>query len=290
MIPMGKALKIVSPAKVNLYLEILNKRADGYHTIVTLFERISLCDEILLTESEGNAIRVESEAKDIPLDSNNLAYKAAALVKEDLGISKGLVIRIKKHIPVGAGLGGGSSNAASTLLGLNRLWNLRLSRKKLFAYAARLGSDVAFFAANVPFAWGSSRGEKIKPFSGFDKKLWHILLAPKVNVSTKEVYQQFDKVTKENTACAPPREVPADFRGLNLARILSNRLEEVTFKRYPKVRKLKEDLIAYGLKYALMSGSGGSVFGIVKSRKEGLAIARIFEHRKDVRAFVVKTM
>ena len=128
------------------------------------------------------------------------------------------------------------------------------------------------------------------PFSGFDKRLWHILLVPKVNVSTKEVYQQFDKVTKKNIACAPPRKVPADFRGFNLARILSNRLEEVTFKNYPKVRKLKEDLIVYGLKHALMSGSGGSVFGIVESRKEGLGIARIFEHRKDIRAFVVKTM
>ena len=288
---MDKAVTIASPAKVNLYLEILNKRPDGYHAIVTLFERISLSDEIILRPREDSALLILSKAKNIPLDSNNLVYKAAALLRKDLGISRGVSIEIKKRIPVGAGLGGGSSNAASTLLGLNRLWNLKLSKKKLLAYAARLGSDVAFFIEDVSFAWGSSRGEKITPCFGAHKSLWHILLTPDVSVSTKEAYQEFDRVVNKpplSHAALEGSGFPA--RRLRVGKILFNHLEDVTFRKYPKVRKLKESLRAYGVRRALMSGSGGSVFGIVKSRKEGLRIAERFQHRKGLKVFVVKTM
>lgn len=290
MIGMDKAVTIASPAKVNLYLEILNKRPDGYHTIRTLFERISLSDEIILRQREDSALQIVSCAKNIPLDSTNLVYKAASLLKEDLGISLGVSIEIKKRIPVGAGLGGGSSNAASTLLGLNRLWHLKLSKKKLLAYAARLGSDVAFFIENVSFAWGLSRGEKITPCAGAHKSLWHILLAPDVSVSTQEVYQEFDRANKLFLPHPSVESAGLASRRVRAGRILFNHLEDVTFRKYPEVRKLKESLRACGIKRALMSGSGGAVFGIVKSRKEGLRIAERFQHRKGIKVFVVKTM
>ena len=276
-----KTLKVVSPAKLNLYLEVLNKRPDGYHNLHTLFERIDLADEIIFEDAGKDIITIRSDSREIPCNKDNLAYKAACLLKQELSLHKGVGIYIKKRIPVGAGLGGGSSNAASVLLGLNQLWKLGLSRKRLFEYAAKLGSDVAFFIARVSFAWGSSRGEKIKP-AHCKRKLWHILLVPKVKVSTKEIYEKLDRFGWKNS---PTIEIST----ATIPKILFNRLEETTFRYYPKVKQLKEALAAKGLKKVLMSGSGGSVFAIVASRKEGLTIAKGFQHVKGVKVFVVKT-
>lgn len=270
-------LKLFSPAKLNLYLEVLNKCDDGYHTISTVFERIALFDEISISEGPGRDIAIKSDSKDIPKDKRNLVYKAAALLRDDFRIAKGLTIRIKKRIPVGAGLGGGSSDAASTLLGLNRLWDLKLSRQKLFSYGGKLGADVAFFLSQSPFASGNGRGDRIRALTRFKKKLWHIIVVPRVKVSTREIYAEFDKL---NARIHPEKKI----RGL-----FFNRLEEATFRKYPRVKELKERLTAQGIRNALMSGSGGAVFGIVNSRKEGERIARIFRRDKDLRVFVVST-
>lgn len=282
---MPKVLKVSSPAKLNLYLEILNKRPDGYHNLRTVFERISLNDTLTLKEIDSPEIRVISDSKDIPCDSRNLAYKAAEILKDDLGIEKGLEIRIKKIIPVGAGLGGGSSNAASVLLGLNRLWRLGLSRGRLLGYAAKLGSDVSFFIYNCPYALGTSRGEKIRPLKSWKKRLWHILVVPKINVPTKEIYREFDTFGGLNpNAGTDPGVCP------NIKAMLFNRLEEAAFRRYPQVREVKEILLKEaGLENALMSGSGSAVFGLVDSRKEGLRIAKRVSRFKDWKIFVVKT-
>lgn len=282
---MPKVLKVSSSAKLNLYLEILNKRPDGYHNLRTVFERISLNDTLTLKEIDSPEIRVISDSKDIPCDSRNLAYKAAEILKDDLGIEKGLEIRIKKIIPVGAGLGGGSSNAASVLLGLNRLWRLGLSRGRLLGYAAKLGSDVSFFIYNCPYALGTSRGEKIRPLKSWKKRLWHILVVPKINVPTKEIYREFDTFGGLNpNAGTDPGVCP------NIKAMLFNRLEEAAFRRYPQVREVKEILLKEaGLENALMSGSGSAVFGLVDSRKEGLRIAKRVSRFKDWKIFVVKT-
>lgn len=282
---MPKVLKVSSSAKLNLYLEILDKRPDGYHNLRTVFERISLNDTLTLKEIDSPEIRIISDSKDIPRDSRNLAYKAAEILKEDLGISKGVEIRIKKIIPVGAGLGGGSSNAASVLLGLNRLWRLGLSRGRLLGYAAKLGSDVSFFIYNCPYALGTSRGEKIRPLKSWKKRLWHILVVPKINVPTKEIYQEFDKGRGLNVNAGTGSGVYP-----NIKAMLFNRLEEAAFRRYPQVREVKEILLKEaGLENALMSGSGSAVFGLVDSRKEGLRIAKRVSRFKDWKIFVVKT-
>ena len=186
-------VKVLSYAKLNLYLEILNKRPDGYHNLETIFERVSLMDEIVIKKAPGNSLRIETDSPDIPKGSGNSVYQAAALLKKNFAISAGLVIKIKKRIPVGAGLGGGSSNAASTLLGLNYLWNLGLSAEELKDYASRIGSDAAFFVYNYPLATGRGRGERIELWSGLKKKLWHIIAVPKLNVSTARIYRDLDK-------------------------------------------------------------------------------------------------
>ena len=288
-------VRVLSYAKLNLYLEILDKRPDGYHNLETIFERVSLADEIVIKRAPGNSIRIETDSSDIPQGSGNLVYQAAELLKKDFGISAGLVIKIKKCIPVGAGLGGGSSNAASTLLGLNYFWNLGLSAEELKEYASRLGSDVAFFIYNYPLAVGRGRGERIEPWSGFKKKLWHVIAVPQLNVSTALIYRDLD-VSREQTgnkkAFGSSRIKNLGTNGgsfLHVKDILFNRLEEVTFRKYPQVGRLKRDLEAQGIRDVLMSGSGSAVFGMVESRKGGLRIAKILQRFKNLKVFVAET-
>ncbi len=272
---------IYSPAKLNLYLEILGKRQDGYHNIRTIFERISLFDKITLDVNSSGVIIIKSASGDIPKDSNNIAYKAAKLLKDDFGIKDGVDIEIEKNIPVGAGLGGGSSNAASVLVGLNKIWKLGLNKKKLVEYAAKLGSDVAFFIYEYAFALGESRGEKITPLN-WKRKFWHILLVPKFSVSTRLIYQELDKSDDWSKRAFKKTD--------RIEKILFNRLEDITFKKYPEVKKAKDILREQGLDNVLMSGSGSSVFGIIKSRKEGLKLARFFRRLKGYRVFVAATV
>ena len=181
-------------AKINLYLQVLNKRGDNFHNLNTLFCRIDLKDTIVLRERKDSLIKIKCNSRQVPKGKSNLCYAAAELLKQAFKLSFGLEIEIKKRIPVGAGLGGGSSNAASVLLGLNKFWDLNLPETKLVKLAAELGSDVPFFVSGEKFALGSCRGEKIKPLVSLKKlKLWFILVYPNIKVSTPLIYSKFDK-------------------------------------------------------------------------------------------------
>jgi len=275
-------LVLKSYAKLNLYLDILGKRRDNYHNLDTLFERIDLSDSITLRARRDNLIRIICKNKDVPVDKSNLCYRAAALIRQKRGIKKGVDIKIDKNIPVGAGLGGGSSNAATVLLGLNRLWKLRLSRNALCGLAAKIGSDVPFFIHNVSFARGCGRGERIEPIRGLKHlKLWHILVAPKLQVSTPFIYRKWDKFTQKNKKArltSHPRNVKivtSLLKERNLADLtgcLYNGLEQVTFSLYPQLRRVREALKKSGIGVVLMSGSGPAIFGIATSRKEAVRV------------------
>ena len=151
-----RRIRLSSPAKLNLFLKVLNKRPDGFHNISTVFERIDLSDEILLKLNPSGGIRIDCVHPQVPGGPKNLVYQAAKLLRDDFRVKEGVDIYIKKNIPVAAGLGGGSGNAATVLKGLNELWELRLSRPQLLSYARRLGSDVAFFFMIVRGLWGQS--------------------------------------------------------------------------------------------------------------------------------------
>lgn len=277
---------INSPAKLNLYLDVLEKRRDGYHNIRTVFERISLFDKIIIKPNKTGVITIRSDSRGIPTGRLNLVYRAASLLKKDFGVTSGVKIEIRKRIPVGAGLGGGSSNAASTLVGLNKLWNLSLNRLGLVKYAEKIGSDVAFFLYDKPFALGLGRGEVIEPLNNFKRKFWHILIIPNVKVSTKEIYRSLDRQGKRNSGNRHIlTEHLKDFDSL----IFFNRLEEITFRKYPKVKEIRDKLQELKVKNVLMSGSGSAVFGIVDSRKEGLRLAEFFKRFKSLKVFVVRT-
>ncbi|MCK9594773.1 MAG: 4-(cytidine 5'-diphospho)-2-C-methyl-D-erythritol kinase [Candidatus Omnitrophica bacterium] len=286
-----------SYAKINLYLSVLNKRPDNYHDINSLFERISLSDRITLTPLKKNTIELYSNERSLPCDASNLAFKAAKLLKDEFKVAKGVRIRLTKRIPIGAGLGGGSSNAAYVLMGLNKLWGLKLSRQRLSRLGAKLGSDIPFFIQDLSFGLVSSRGEKIKPvpeLSGLH--LWHILVVPRINVPTPFIYNKLDDLRKSGLTIrvSDGKLITLvlknkDFSGLNKA--LFNDLEAVTLRFYPEVVKIKKAILHFGANPTLMSGSGPAVFSIFSSRKDAVRLfGQLKEKHRLWRIFLVRTV
>jgi 4-diphosphocytidyl-2-C-methyl-D-erythritol kinase len=288
-------LTLNSYAKLNLYLEVRNIRKDNYHNIKTLFERIDLSDKIILNTRPKQEIRVICRSSDVPKDKSNLCYQAARLLQDNLKVKHGVDIEIIKNIPVGAGLGGGSSNAATALLGLNKLWGLNLSRKKLLQFARKLGCDVPFFVYDTKFAFATERGDRIQPVKSIAGiRLWHILVVPVLRVSTVHIYKKWDEfsgltIPKYNVKLliSRIRKKALSFEG----GFLFNSLEAVTTKLYPQVGRVKQELARLSLKSILMSGSGPAVFGILASRREAIAIRKqLRKQHKHWQVFVTRTV
>lgn len=258
------SLKLLSPAKVNLRLDVLGKRDDGYHEIRTVMQRIDICDELEISLG-GEGINVLSDSRDMPQDIENIAYRAAKSVVDRFKIDIGVRIFIKKKIPVAAGLGGGSSNAATTLIGLNRLLKLRLTKKELIEMGTRLGADVPFFIFEKP-ALATGIGDRLQRIK-LPSPIWMVLVNPKIQVSTSWAYKNLNlniglTKKKNNISILPPNVHISD-----VVDFLHNDLEYVTVKRYPEIQRIKEELIDKGAEGALMSGSGPSVFGIFLNRE-----------------------
>ncbi|MBI3602074.1 MAG: 4-(cytidine 5'-diphospho)-2-C-methyl-D-erythritol kinase [Candidatus Omnitrophica bacterium] len=283
-----QSLTLNSYAKLNLVLDVLGQRPDGFHELRTIFERIDLHDTIILKRTSG-PIRIVCDHPHVPLGPRNLAYQVAQRLQKDFDIPEGVTITIEKRIPVTAGLAGGSSNAASVLQGLNRLWGLGLTSKKLRDYAWAVGSDVAFFLYDTSYALGEGRGEQIKVLA-FKTKLWHVLVTPQVKIYTRDVFRRLNlKLTKkkDNVNILLPF-----LRGNNLYSIgssLSNDLEPAILSLKPHWgRLLKEKLFDAGAVGVCFSGSGPSVFALAESQKHALSLRARFDRRFS-QVFVVST-
>ncbi|MFA5156957.1 MAG: 4-(cytidine 5'-diphospho)-2-C-methyl-D-erythritol kinase [Candidatus Omnitrophota bacterium] len=290
-----------SYAKLNLYLKVLGKRKDNYHDLKTIFERISLSDKLIFKKLPGKEIKISSNLRSLPKDSSNLAYKAASMLQQVYRVSAGAEIRILKRIPVGSGMGGGSSNAAATLLGLNKLWDINAARSKLINLAEKIGSDVAFFVYETPFALGEGRGERIKPIKLLEKrKFRHIIIVPRINVSTPFIYRQWDRrffgknassaaltIGKNNVKLLTSALKKNDL--CRAGQSLFNSLEEVAVSVYPDIGKIKEKLTRLGVPAVLMSGSGPTVFCLIASRKEERKILRELDKNRALQVFVANT-
>jgi 4-diphosphocytidyl-2-C-methyl-D-erythritol kinase len=282
-------LTVSSPAKLNLVLDVVAKRPDGFHELRTIFERISLEDQITLARTKGGKISIRCNHPHVPLNQRNLVYQVARMLARDYSISEGLDINIIKNIPVAAGLAGGSSNAAAVLSGLNRLWRLNLSSRELVSYAARIGSDVAFFLYDTPFALGTGRGELIKPLK-YKSKLWHVLVTPRVKMLTKEVFSRLKlnlTTPKDNVNILLPFLRKGDL--VQLAGALSNDLEPAILSLRPDFVMLKKKLLDAGAIGVCFSGSGPSVFALAESQKHALSIRAKFDKRYT-QSFVVSTL
>lgn len=284
-----KKLVLSSPAKLNLYLKVLNKRPDGYHNLITLFERISLCDRIELKTNASGRIRIFCSHPQVPRGPQNLVFKAARLLQNDFNIRQGVDIKIIKNIPVAAGLAGGSSNAATVLLGLNKLWGLKLGQKTLVDYASRIGSDVAFFCYDCRFALGKRRGETIEKLL-IDRKLWHILVVPKVKMYTKDVFNGLKlKLTKKESNVNILIRCLIKNNIFNIGQLLSNSLEPSILTIRPQLVYLKQKINRLNTLGVCFSGSGPSVYGLVASEKEARLAAKVLR-RQYSRVFVVSTL
>lgn len=259
---MKRAFK--SPAKVNLFLKVLGKRPDGYHELATLMQPVSLFDELEISVTEGDGIDVVTDSAEAPGGEDNLAYRAARVFFQATAMRRRVEITLKKAIPVGAGLGGGSSDAAAVLMALNEMSGVWLPDGALMEMAARLGSDVPFFILKGP-ALAGGRGEKLKRVRL--PELHYVLVNPGFHVSTAWVYSSLG-LTKEseNNNLLYSYEVPVSPEGVAAA--LVNDLEAVTARQYPEISGLKEKLRGAGALGALMSGSGPTVFGVFRSRDE----------------------
>lgn len=269
-----KEVKVLSPAKINLFLEVISKREDGYHEIETVLQAIDIQDEVILRDKkEGTKIVCSREG--VPQGKGNLAYQAAEVIRKETHLQRGVEIEIKKEIPVAAGLGGGSSNAAATLVGLRKLWNLKLSRERLESLAKGLGMDVPFFIKGGR-ALGKGRGEELTSLKGW-QPLWLTVVVPDCQVSTARVYQSLNlSLTRKRKQIKIVINDLKAWSEKNWSLVLHNRLKEVIEKEYPQVGRVRERLRALG-GVALMSGSGPAVFGIFPKRQQAKRAGAIIE-------------
>ncbi len=276
-------MTFASHAKINLGLRVLGKRPDGYHEIETLFQEISLKDEIDIVLTEGG-ISVKCDPAICPENRDNLAVQAALLLRQKSNRTGGCRITIHKNIPIGAGLGGGSSNAATTLKALNRMWNLGLTEHVLEELGASLGSDVPFFIKGGT-ALGSGRGEKLLPVR-LPIQYWGLLVCPGFSVSTRWAYQS------ANFSLTKTAKSSKFFRFLeklddvgNWKEFLPNDLETVVFSRYPTLRTIVDKLYEVGAFYARMSGSGSSLLGLFLSLEAARKAVSAFKDSAKVFIF-----
>lgn len=275
------SMKILSPAKINLCLHVTGKRPDGYHNLVTVMCCVSLYDTIFL-KTRVKKITISCPNPQVPEDETNIAFKAADLFFNRLNRQEGVKITIKKEIPVAAGLGGGSSNAAAVFLGLNRCYGYPFSLDDLMAMGMSVGADVPFFLFGKP-ARASGIGEKLEAFNGLPS--YKILLVyPGFGVSTAEVYKNVDLGL---TKCKKTLKKTLLEKGtFNVAQHLCNDLETVVLSRHSEIMAAKEALLSHGAKGALMSGSGPTVFGLFSDHDKALAANHVLSKNSEWQLFL----
>jgi 4-diphosphocytidyl-2-C-methyl-D-erythritol kinase len=292
-----QTVTVRAPAKINLALYVLDRQASGYHRILSVMQMVNLHDRLILTRRpKGDGIRVVTTRRDLPRGRKNLIVQAARAFQKRYGIHAGLQIDLEKKIPIGAGLGGGSSDAAATLYGLCRLFRISPARAELAALGMKLGSDIPFFL-NGATAWVTGIGDEIHS-TRLERRLWAVLVYPGIEVSTAWTYSEWDRLRP----MAPSRPVgyPKKIR-LTLGRkrhkissrksqtfqrtkrslSLHNDLELITIGRYPVIETIKERLSALGAEGVLMSGSGSTVFGLFSKESSARSAASILRRMRE---------
>jgi 4-diphosphocytidyl-2-C-methyl-D-erythritol kinase len=275
----GDELMVQSPSKVNLFLEILGRRPDGYHDLQTVMQTIDLCDELRIAPCDGDETVFRCDHPKVPNDSSNLVVRAAEVIRRRTGIRSGVRLTLEKRTPVGGGLGAGSANAAATLLGLNEFWHAGLSKADLHPLAAALGSDINFFLEGGT-ALCTGRGEVVRPVR-HGLPMHFVLVLPPFGVSTARAFQEAkDFLTR------PHKDATITLKALEnnefgaLCEGLFNRFERPVFRLYPELAALKSRMEEVAPGRALLSGSGSTLFCLCRDRIEAEAIEREFQRLK----------
>ncbi len=269
----SRAVHVLAPAKINLFLEVLGKRPDGYHDIETLILALELFDGITLGADDSGNVSLACDDPELSTGSDNLAIKAARLLQERTGCGQGAKIWLAKRIPWAAGLGGGSSDAAATLAGLNELWELGLSMERLSSIGQELGSDVPFFF-HTPAAFCTGRGEVVRPIA--PGRAFDIVLAkPPHGISTAQVYNECGLQSADFGSGCSRSAIDALMEGdiEKLARSLHNRLQEPAMRICPPVERIYRRMQKTGAAGCLMTGSGSCLFALCRDDREAKQVA-----------------
>ena len=278
-------ITLFAPAKINIGLSILGARTDGYHDIATVFQALDWGDTVSFRRTAG-PVEIECGHPDVPKDEDNLVVRAFRLFQRETGIEGGLAVRIEKRIPPGAGLGGGSSDAAAALIACNRLWRRGLNQTELMNLAARIGSDVPFFILGGT-AYGTGRGEILRPLSW--PMQYHVLLIlPGEAVSTAWAYTQIRMTLTKVKKITKLTDILETGDLSALHRDASNDMERVVFPSHPRLGEIKQALYNRGACYASMSGSGSTIYGLFIKREDAEAAASSLVHDKGIQTHLAK--
>ena len=278
-------LRLSSFAKINLSLRVVGKREDGFHELCTVFQTVSLADEITFSESDELALTCSDQS--MPTGSENLIISAAERLRQEYGVISGAAIHLRKNIPSPGGLGGGSSNAAVTLLGLRNLWGLQITDEALESIRRELGADVPFFFHGGT-ALGTSRGDVIEPLEDVRSKPM-LIVTPDVSVPTRDAFARVNAPSLTSEAAKSILQIcrfeakSADF----LQAAITNDLESSVFEKFPEVRRVKQKLLELGATNAAMSGSGASVFAIFDKEETRQAALKALDTEVNWRKFAV---
>ncbi len=260
-------------AKINIGLNIVGRRSDGYHEIETIFQQIDLCDEVVVESMADKRIEIWSNHDRVPRGKANLCYRAVELVRQASGDCRGVRIRLYKRIPIAAGLGGGSSDAAAVLKCLTQLWQLDFSMAQLHRLAASLGADVPFFLYGGT-AFASGIGDKILPI-GLPFNFSCVLVYPNIEISSRWAFNKYNLSLTKTKKCIKLSRIFLNGLAIHdLKKIILNDLEEVVFQRYPLLGEIKQALYDSGAFYASMSGSGSTIYGMFQNRGDAVEVEK----------------
>ncbi len=276
------SIRLKARAKINLGLDVLGKREDGYHEVRMVMQTIGIYDRLILTKIPEEEIRITSNLAFLPVNENNLIYKAIKLLKDEYHFPGGVSVDLNKFIPVAAGMAGGSTDAASTMFGVNRLFGLNLSMGKMMELGVRLGADVPYCVMRGT-ALAEGIGEKLTRITPVPH-MWILIAKPQINVSTRLVYEQLDMggIQKHPDIDGIIRAIEAQ-DVVRIAQSMGNVLENVTVPLYPVIETIKQDMLTHGAINAMMSGSGPTVFGIFPDEQTTLACQAFLKKKGDAR-------
>ncbi len=276
------SIRLKARAKINLGLDVLGKREDGYHEVRMVMQTIGIYDRLILTKIPEEEIRITSNLAFLPVNENNLIYKAIKLLKDEYHFPGGVSVDLNKFIPVAAGMAGGSTDAASTMFGVNRLFGLNLSMGKMMELGVRLGADVPYCVMRGT-ALAEGIGEKLTRITPVPH-MWILIAKPQINVSTRLVYEQLDMggIQKHPGIDGIIRAIEAQ-DVVRIAQSMGNVLENVTVPLYPVIETIKQDMLSHGAINAMMSGSGPTVFGIFPDEQTTLACQAFLKKKGDAR-------
>ena len=276
------SIRLKARAKINLGLDVLGKREDGYHEVRMVMQTIGIYDRLILTKIPEEEIRITSNLAFLPVNENNLIYKAIKLLKDEYHFPGGISVDLNKFIPVAAGMAGGSTDAASTMFGVNRLFGLNLSMGKMMELGVRLGADVPYCVMRGT-ALAEGIGEKLTRITPVPH-MWILIAKPQINVSTRLVYEQLDMggIQKHLDIDGIIRAIEAQ-DVVRIAQSMGNVLENVTVPLYPVIETIKQDMLSHGAINAMMSGSGPTVFGIFPDEQTTLACQAFLKKKGDAR-------